>query len=146
MAYSYHPFPLIRAAKSALVTILLLILIYLVRDYVSDILLPLILVIVAFGIMSVLSAFAVASTYMITLGDDNITYRFGVLSRTEYNLPYSKITESRFSQGIIDQFVGLGTMTLDTAGFTDIPLHIRDIRLSDIKKTQDAINGANKKT
>ena len=145
MAYSFHPFPVIRASKNALTTALLILLIIMFRETLGSMALPLALVVLAFGTVSILSAFAIASTFSITLEEKTIIYRFGVFTRTEYNLPYSKITEARFSQGVVEQLLGLGTLTLDTAGYTDIPLHIHDIRLPDIRKTLDAINGSEPK-
>ena len=140
MPYTFHPFPIVRALKSALITILILLLVALFRDDLGTLTVPLVFIVAAFGIISILSTFALANTFSITLGDSAIIYRFGVLTRTEYTLPYSKITEARFFQGIMDQFLGLGTLTIDTAGYTDIPLHIPEIRLGDIRRSIDAIN------
>jgi uncharacterized membrane protein YdbT with pleckstrin-like domain len=107
MPYTFHPFPIIRASKNAITTVLLVLLIILFRETLGSLTIPMALVVIAFGGVSVLSAFALASTFSITLGDNTIVYRYGVFTRTEYNLPYSKITEARFSQGILEQFLGL---------------------------------------
>ncbi len=140
MPYTFHPFPIVRAMKNAVTTILILVLIALFRENLGTLDVPLVFVVLAFGVISIVSTFALANTFSITLGDSAIIYRFGVLTRTEYTLPYSKITEARFFQGVMDQFLGLGTLTIDTAGYTDIPLHIPEIRLKDIRRSIDAIN------
>lgn len=143
MAYTFHPFPIIRAFNSLVTTIFLVLIIVYFQQYLGELYVPLIIVILLFGAVSILSMFAVANTFSITLDDTSITYRFGVLKRTEYVLPYSKISEARSSQGLFDQLLGLGSLTIDTPGFRDIPLSIRDIRSTDIRKAIDAINGNN---
>jgi membrane protein YdbS with pleckstrin-like domain len=143
MAYTFHPFPVVRAMKTIIVTMILIIMLFFFRQTLSELYLPIIAFVVAFGLLSVLSAFALARTFNVTLGETAIVYRYGVTVRNEYILPYSKITEARFSQSLLEQFFGLGTLTIDTAGFMDLPLHISEVRLSDIRKAIDAIDASN---
>ena len=47
-------------------------------------------------------------------------------------MPYVKITEAGYSQGLIQRIFGVGTLTLDTAGGSAVAIYLSDIKRSDI--------------
>ncbi len=143
MVYSFHPFPIVTATRILIAIIILALLFVIFRDFLSQFFIPLVIAIVVLGFMRIISTFALAGTYTVTLDETSVIYNYGIMQRTQYVLPYSKITETRLSQGVLDQLFGVASLTVDTAGYTDIPLCLTEIRVSDVQKTLNAINASN---
>jgi uncharacterized membrane protein YdbT with pleckstrin-like domain len=143
MAYSFHPFPIISMAKAALLAVILSAALFLVRSffqqYIYAIALVWALAILYSAAISVLCGFKT-----ITLDDNSITYKSGMLSTKQFILPYSKITEANYSQGLLERILGIGTLSVDTPGGTDTPIRLGGVRYSDIKRTLDRISSKNK--
>lgn len=146
MPYSFHPYPVVSASKALLFMALVGVLAFFLHDYLGALFLPLLALAIIFGLLWAASAYAVAHACQITLDENEIIYRFGILLRHEYVLPYSKITEARFSQGLVDQVFGIGILSVDTPGFTDLPMRVAGVRMGDIRKTLDMINVKNSQT
>jgi len=50
------------------------------------------------------------------ISKDRITISKGILTKTEINIPFKKITDFKLVRGILDRYFGLGTIISQTAG------------------------------
>ncbi len=143
MPYSYHPYPIIGITKALIAAVLLSAALYFIRDLFPQSLL-------AAGAVWLLALLYSASLFVssgfktVTLGDASLTYKSGALATQQFILPYSKITEANYSQGIVERIFGVGTLSVDTPGGTDQPIRLGMVRISDIEKTIDRINAKHK--
>ncbi len=138
--YSFHPYPIMNVVTALLFLIIVGALILFFQDALGELFLPLLAVVVLYALIRIAYAYAVAKTYTVKLDENEILYTFGIYRRNEYLLPYNKITEARFSQSMTEQIFGIGTLSVDTPGFTDLPLRVSGVRMADIQKTLDLIN------
>ncbi len=141
--YSFHPYPIMNVVTAALFLIVVGSIVFLLQDALGTLFLPLLGVVILYALLRIGYAYAVASTYTVRLDENEILYTFGIWRRNEYLLPYNKITEARFSQSMTEQIFGIGTLSVDTPGFTDLPLRVQGVRMQDIQKTLDTINEKN---
>ncbi len=138
--YSFHPSAIMPVTTAVLIAAVVASIAFLAQDLLGGMYLPLLAVAIVYAIVRVASAYAIAKTYSVALEDNEIIYRFGIWKRNEYVLPYNKITEARFSQTIPEQFFNIGTLSVDTPGYTDLPMRLNGVRMPDIQKTLDRIN------
>jgi uncharacterized membrane protein YdbT with pleckstrin-like domain len=54
-------------------------------------------------------------TYFVVT-DDRVIYRTGVLAKHGVEIPLSRVNNINFHQGIVDRFVGAGTLEVESAG------------------------------
>jgi uncharacterized membrane protein YdbT with pleckstrin-like domain len=54
-------------------------------------------------------------TYFVVT-DDRVIYRTGVLAKHGVEIPMSRVNNINFHQGIVDRFVGAGTLEIESAG------------------------------
>lgn len=52
------------------------------------------------------------------LDDREITVRKGLLTKTEKSVPYAKVTNVELKRGIWDRLLGMGTLQIHTAGYS----------------------------
>ncbi|MBI5046568.1 PH domain-containing protein [Candidatus Micrarchaeota archaeon] len=139
MVYSFHPFPIVSSLKTFIICFTLVIVIFVIRDYLGSMFLPLVGLIALIGILRITAFFAVARSYTVSLDENSIIYTSGIISRREFILPCSKVTESGFSQGIIQRMFGVGNLNIDTPGGSDMVIRLKDVHFKDIQKTLDLI-------
>ena len=53
-----------------------------------------------------------------TLGERELAVRQGLLTRTVKTVPYDKVTNVELKRGIWDRLLGLGTLLVHTAGYS----------------------------
>ena len=139
MAYSFHPFPIVSSLKVFLICAIITVLLFFVRNYLGSTFLLLVGLIALIAVLRIVSFFAIAKSYTISLEGNSIIYTYGILSRKEIILPASKVTESGFSQGILQRLFGVGNLNVDTPGGAEMVLRLKDVKFTDIKKTLDLI-------
>ena len=139
MAYSFHPSHLLHAIRAIFFVLVFSVFAFFIRDMLGNYYLPCELVILVIGGLSVLANYLSALAHTVELGDRDLTYTYGILSKKEITLPIDKITEASCSQSISQQIFGLGTLKVITPGVTD-PILIPDAKYSDIKKITDLVN------
>jgi uncharacterized membrane protein YdbT with pleckstrin-like domain len=138
--YSYHPYPIMSVTTAIGLAVVIGVLAFFFQDILGDLYLPLLSLAILYALVRIAYAYAIARTYSVTLDDNEIVFRFGIWKRNEYVLPYNKITEARFSQTIPEQAFNIGTLSVDTPGYTDLPMRLNGVRMPDILKTLDTIN------
>ncbi len=134
MAHSFHPHPIVGATKIFLMTVFLTVFVLLVRDLLERILLPLIAALWLIGIVFVLVAFIASRFQTLTLEENGMLYQSGVISTRRILLQYAKITETTYTQGIVQRIFGVGTLYVDTAGGSNVAIRMNDVRHSELKK------------
>lgn len=140
MASSFHPYPIVAITRIFLMGLLLSALMYLLRDYLEGIFPPLIILIWLISAAFMLVAFIATRFHTITLDENTLMYRSGLISLRKVVLPYARITEASYSQGIIQRLFSVGTLNVDTAGGANVAIHINDIKYSDLQLILDEIN------
>ena len=138
MERSFNPYPIVAVVKAlAFALLFTVVLLYLHPEaLLSTAMLAILLFCAAYALL----AFLMAKFHTITLEGQTIIYRSGILSLKKIVLPYAKITEASYTQGIIQRIFGVGTLRVDTAGGSMVAIHLADVRHSDLKKILDEIN------
>lgn len=138
MEQSFNPWPAVAAAKMVLMALLLAAVLFLARgiESTSAMLLALALVTVAYA----LAAFLLAKFHTITLQEQTLAYQSGLLATRRIIIPYAKITEAGYTQGIMQRIFGVGNLSVDTAGGSPVAIRLNDVRYSDLKKILNEIN------
>jgi uncharacterized membrane protein YdbT with pleckstrin-like domain len=133
MSISFKPFPIVGALKTFFVVIIFTVLFFVLSIYLSGLFLYSILIIWVFGLLKIISLFLVAMYHIVTLEEKGITYKVGVFSRRSTTLPYHKISEASYHQGVMERLFRVGTLKLDTAGGSFMAIYIPDLRYKDLK-------------
>lgn len=140
MPRSFHPTPLVAAAKILLYAVVFTALLAVVQTMLMGLFLQLLAAVWLAGILFVLFAFITARFQTLTLDENTITYSGGVLATKRTVLSYAKITETSYTQGLLERLLGVGTISIDTAGGSDIAVRVGNVRYADIKPLLDEIN------
>jgi len=137
---SFHPHPIVAILKIFLTMVALSFFVFNFRSMLGSIYLLLIIVFWIIALFFMLMSFVSSRTHTITLDENTISYRSGVLATRNVVLSYGKITEASYFQGPIQRIFGVGTLNVDTAGGSDIAIRVNDIRHSDVKQLLGNIN------
>jgi len=140
MAHSFHPHPVIGVVKIALYVALLAVLLFFLREMLGGLFVQILLIVFGFGIISTVFAFLMAKFQTVTLEENSITYTSGIFSMRRTVVPYSKITEASYIQGLIQRLFGVGTLSIDSAGGATIAIRMENVRYADLKKIIDEVN------
>jgi len=140
MANSFNPHPMVAVTKAVVVAALIIASLFYIRESIADILFTAIIAVVLSCIAYILLAVLVTKFHTITLEEQTITYHSGIISTRKIVLPYAKITEASYTQGLTQRIFGVGTLRVDTAGGADVAIHMADVRYADLKKILDEIN------
>ena len=132
--------------RSAFGLALLIVIFYFLRGLISGYFIPLSVIISILVAFRILLYFFFAHFQTVTLEEKTFVYSSGILSHKQVTLPYSKITEANYSQGILERLLGVATLKIDSAGFSDSQIRLTDIRFSDVEKTLDMINSGGSAT
>lgn len=134
MAHSFHPHPVVGATKIFLMSVFLSIFIFLVRELLERIMVPLLIAIWAVGLIFIAVAFIAARFQTLTLEENSMLYQSGIISTRRILLPYAKITETSFTQGLVQRLFGVGTLHVDTAGGSTIAIRMNDVRHEELQR------------
>ncbi|MFH0738175.1 MAG: PH domain-containing protein [Candidatus Micrarchaeota archaeon] len=133
MARSFHPYPIVGATKSVLIGMLITAVLFIVRNLLGDYFLHAAIIVWFICLLFVTLSFAAVRFHTLTLDETSLSYHSGILSTRNIVLPYSRITEASYTQGLVQRVFGVGSMNLDTAGGAEMAVHVHDIKYSDIK-------------
>ena len=134
MAHSFHPHPIVGATKILIMTIILTALVIVMRDLLERILLPIIAALWLIGIVFIIVAFIASRFQTLTLEENGMLYHSGILSTRRILLSYAKITETSYTQGLVQRIFGVGTLNVDTAGGAMVAIRMNDVRHAELKK------------
>jgi uncharacterized membrane protein YdbT with pleckstrin-like domain len=134
MAHSFHPHPVVAVTKVIIMTLLLSALVFVMRDILERILYPLIISVWLVGLVFVLIAFLASRFQTLTLDENSMLFQSGILATRRIMLPYAKITETSYVQGLVQRAFGVGTLNIDTAGGMNMAIHMPDVKHDDLKK------------
>jgi len=126
-----HPNPIVEQFKVILFAVIISILIWLVRDYfpnlyVSAILLTWLVAIIAVGFFWLVEQFTT-----LEIGDDGLFYKKGILSRKTVLVPYKMVTDTRYSQALVERIFGTGTLEIDTAADDSVSILMHNVHYRD---------------
>lgn len=139
MARSFHPYPIVGVTKSVIIALFLGAVIFVLQGFLGLLAIPLFLAVAGISLLMIILAFTAARFHTLTIEESSISYQTGVLSTHSVVLPYPKITEASFTQGLIQRIFGVGTLNLDTAGGSVVAIHISDIKRSDIEEVMKEV-------
>ena len=140
MPHAFNPYPAVAMAKFFLFGIIISGIIYLWRDIFGDMLIQAFAISWAVFLFFILLAFIRSKFYTIELEEQSITYKAGILSTRKIIIPYSKVTESSFTQTIFQRLFDVGNLNIDTAGGSDVAIRMNDVKHSDLKIILGDIN------
>ncbi len=140
MAYTFHPSSLPSILKTILFGVPVLVILIYFAQPLGDFFLPLLGAVIVIILLYLLYSFILARSYSVTLDQTSISYRYGILSKREFVISYSKVSEAGYKQSFIQRILSLGELNVDTPGGSDMVLHLKNIKYSDIKKTLDNVN------
>ncbi len=139
MTYTYHPSHIVNVVKAVLFILVFGFLGFLIRGFLGDFFLPLEGAVVAVGIIYAAVTYAHSQSYTVTLDEEDIIYNHGIMTMKKFVLPFEKVTESSYSQTLIQRLFGLGNLNVDTPGGTEMVLRLTDVAMTDIEMTLNAI-------
>jgi putative membrane protein len=134
MAHSFHPHPIVGATKILIMTILLSALVIVMRDVLERILFPLIAALWVIGIIFIAVAFVTSRFQTLTLEENGMLYQSGIISTRRILLSYAKITETTYTQGLVQRLFGVGTLFVDTAGGSNVAVRMNDVKHAELQK------------
>ncbi|MCI0503729.1 PH domain-containing protein [Candidatus Micrarchaeota archaeon] len=134
MAHSFHPHPIVAVTKVVMMTVLLSILVLVMRELLERILYPLMASLWLVGIVFILVAYLASRFQTLTLEENSMLFQSGILATRRIMLPYSKITETSYVQGLVQRVFGVGTLNVDTAGGGNMAIHMPDVKHDDLKR------------
>ncbi len=140
MPRSFHPTPLVAAVKILLYVVVFTALLMVVQNMLAGLFIQLLAGVWLAGVLFVLLASVTARFQTITLDENTIIHSGGVLATKRTVLPYGKITETSYTQGLLERLLGVGTISIDTAGGSEIAIRVHNVRYEDIKNLMHEIN------
>lgn len=115
-------------------TFLLSALAFVMREILERILYPLLISIWLVGLVFMLIAYLASRFQTLTLDENSMLFQSGILATRRIMLPYAKITETSYIQGLVQRAFGVGTLNIDTAGGMNMAIHMPDVKHDDLKK------------
>ena len=139
MARSFHPTPLVSVVKTVLCAVVLTVLLLAVQGMLAGFLAQLLAAVWLISALLVLFACISTRFQTITLDENTLTYTGGVIATKQVVLPYARITETSYVQGLLDRLLGVGTLSVDNASGSGIAIRIGNVRYADIKPLLDQL-------
>ena len=140
ISQTFRPFALLPSIKIFIFCVLVTVLLLNLVNTSNDFFIPLLLIIWVLGAIIVCYVFFKDHCHTLTLSESEIKYCKGFLLKKETMLPTSKITESSFTQGILERIFGFGTLTIDTPGGADVAVEMKNMRIKDIRTILDFVD------
>jgi uncharacterized membrane protein YdbT with pleckstrin-like domain len=128
MARSFNPYPIVRCVKILAIAVMLTAGIYMLHEYVERIWGTLLAAVWLISLASAMLAYLSAKFHTLTLDETSMVYQSGVLSTRRIVIPYAKVTEASYTQGLVQRLFGVGTLNVDTAGGSNVAIHVQDVR------------------
>jgi putative membrane protein len=134
MSNSFHPHPVLGILKILVLSFIFTPILLLGMVLVGDLMVLIVAIFWAIAILKMLSIFLESRYHVVTMDEKAITYKMGIISHHNIVLPYMKISEASYSQGLLQRLFGVGTLRLDTAGGSRMAIYVHDVRYDDLKK------------
>ncbi len=115
-------------------------LLFLIREFLDRVFVTLLMLLWLITFAFVLLAFLASRFHTLTLEENSIIYHSGIISTRNVILPYAKITEASYTQGLVQRVFGVGTLKIDTAGGSDVAIYLNDVKYDDLKKILGEVN------
>jgi uncharacterized membrane protein YdbT with pleckstrin-like domain len=135
-----HPTPVVKVAKALLLAILLTLVLYALVGYGGDFFLDALAVIWGLAILACLSAFVSVTFTTLEIGDDDLVFKRGVLAVKTVLVPYDKVTNTRYTQSLVDRLFGVGRLDVETAG--QLAFMMPAVRYDDVKGIMQNVSGS----
>lgn len=132
MAHSFHPYPIVAFIRISLTALALTALLFVAQQLIDRIFIVLIAAVWLLSFAFILIAYISSRLHTITLDENTITYRSGMLAIRRVVLPYSRITEASYTQSLLQRVLDVGTLYVDTAGGSAVAIYVNDIKQSDL--------------
>jgi len=140
MADSFHPWPVVRVVSVMFSAAVLCVGIFIYRDTFRDLAIPAIAAVALVSLISCLLAFVRSRFETVSLDDKTISHTTGILTTKKVIVPYDKVTEAKYSQGILHRIMGVGSLRVDSAGGDGIAISMDGVRTPDLERIIGAIN------
>lgn len=140
MAHSFHPFPAVRMAQVLISWVVLTGLLVYYGSTLGQLQLPVIGVVGILSLIFLVLVFLRSRFETVTLEDKAISHTVGLLSTKKVVVPYSHITETKYSQSIMHRILGVGSLRVDSAGGSDVAINVEEVRKKDLDSILAAIS------
>jgi putative membrane protein len=134
MSDSFHPYPVVGILRILAVALIFTPILLMGTMVLGNLMVLIVLLFWAIAILKMLAIFLESRYHVVTMDENSITYKMGIISHHSMVLPYMKISEASFSQGIVQRLFKVGTLRLDTAGGSRMAIYVPDVRYDDLKK------------
>jgi len=133
MADAVHPNPVVAVARIILVAIAFTAFAFLVRSYIEDYAMQLIALVWGISILDCIFLFIATRFVTLEIGEKDILFRRGILSVKTVLVPFDKVTDTRYTQSLLERIFGVGTLEVETASESGVPIRMPAVRYEDIK-------------
>lgn len=133
MSNSFHPYPVLGILRILVVALIFTPILLLGTILIGDLMVLIVLLFWAIAILKMLSIFLESRYHTVTMDENSVTYKKGIVSHHSMVLPYMKISEASYSQSIVQRIFKVGTLRLDTAGGSRMAIYVPDVRYEDLK-------------
>jgi len=140
MVKPFHPLPIVGAVRIVFIAGIFTLLFSLFIPLYEWLFLLLFIAVWAIALIKIVLTFLRAQYQTILLEENNVTYITGILTRNRIVLPYQRISEASYNQGLVQRIFRVGTLRIDSAGGIPTAIYVADIRFDDLNKILDVIN------
>jgi len=121
------------------VAVLISVLAFYAQGLLKDLFLTALAVVWGISLLLILIAHGLARLETIIIDENSISHVSGILSTRRVVLSYPKITESKYSQNLLQRILGVGDLHIDSAGGSSIAIDCKNIRRSDLERILSVI-------
>ena len=129
-----HPKPIVGQAKTLFFAVLISIILFFIREYISSIFLPLLIIVWALATLQTIFLWVAARFISLDIGENDLLFRKGILNVKSNLVPYKKITDAKYTQSIFERIFSVGTLEIDTAGSETVAIHIPSVPSKDLER------------
>ena len=141
MKRSFNPNPIVHVTRMFLVALAIsALLIFGMKFIPEDIIMKVLLVIWVLAVIYIALANIMVKFRTISLHENALNYREGILSSKKVVLPYVKITEATYVQSFVQRIFRVGTLKIDSAGGSFAAIFVHDVNTKDLDEILEEIN------
>jgi len=128
-----HPNPIIDQARVIIFAIFITVVLYLIRDYIPDLFMAAVVLTWIVSVFAAIFYFVIERFVTLEIDEKDMMYRKGILAVKTTLVPYSKVTDARYNQSLLERILGLGTLEVETASESGVAIRIRGVRYDDVE-------------
>ncbi len=144
MAKNYHPSPIIDIVSSLIGGLVLSVVVFFLRQYISTYFSLALGAIWGIMILKIIWSIISVRFQTIVLAKRGVEYVQGVISQHRVILPYDQITEAKYTQSIMERIFNIGSLYLDTAGGSKMAIHVHNLSMDVIHEILDNLHNVPK--